>query len=84
MSLEGQIRAIVVSPRPVCKNALCGFRSAHSVTEFLRLIVKTGKNFRSIGQLEVPHLEPPIFPTPLITPKIKVLESMTIWVFRQA
>ena len=37
--------------RPVFKNALCGFRSAHSVSEFLRLIVITGKNFRSIGQL---------------------------------
>ena len=70
--------------RPVCKNALSGFRSAHSVSEFLRLIVITGKNFRSFGQLEVPNLDPPIFPTPLITPKIKVLKTMQIWVFRQA
>jgi hypothetical protein len=51
----------VISTRPVCKNALCGFRSAHSVSEFLRLIVITSKNFRSIGKLEVPHLDPPIF-----------------------
>ena len=70
--------------RPVCKNALCWFRPSHSVTEFLRLIVITGINFRSIGQLEVSNLDPPILSTPLITPKIKVLETMPIWVFRQA
>ena len=27
---------------------------------------------------------PPFYPNPLITPKIKVLETMPIWVFRQA
>ena len=77
--------AFLVPVRPVCKNALCGFRSAHSVSEFLRLIVITGKNYRLIGQLEVPDLDPPpISPTPLIIPKIKVPQTMPIWVFRQA
>ena len=70
--------------RPVCKNALCGFRSAQLVSEFFRLIVITGKNFRSIGQLGLPNLDPPIFPPPLITPKIKVLKIMPTWVFKQA
>ena len=38
------------------KNSLFGFRSAHSVFQYLRLIVITGENFRSIGKLEVPDL----------------------------
>ena len=42
--------------RPVLKNALFGFRSAHSVFQYLRLIVLIGENFRSIGPLKVPDL----------------------------
>ena len=47
--------------RPLFKNALCGFRSAHSFSEFLRSIGISGKNFRSIGHLEVPDLASLIF-----------------------
>ena len=33
---------------------------------------------------EVFKLDPPIFTTPTITPKIKSVKTMPIWVFRQA
>ena len=63
--------------RPVFKNGLCEFRSAHSAPQFLWLLVITGKNFSLLGQLEleVPDLDLPMSPTPLITPKIKVLKN---------
>ena len=42
--------------RPVYQTVFGGFRSANSVSEFLRLIGIRGKNVRSIRQLEVLNL----------------------------
>ena len=50
---------------------------------FFGVVEMYGKNFRSIGQLKVSDQDPPVLPTPLITPKIKVLETILRKVFRQ-
>ena len=47
--------------RPVYQTVFGGFRSANSVSEFLRLIGIRGKNVRLIRQLEVLNLALTLF-----------------------
>ena len=70
--------------RPFQKGPLVGNDvGSIAFSDHMNISNNFNKKYLSHKCLEVSHLDAPFYQTPLSTPKVKVLETMLIWVFRQ-